>query len=104
MILEYWTPMMVSLIIYAALLAIVSLWVFFLLMYSTLREGAIGLDFCFLLEVISKGLIMGILVRFSGNFYCFYALKVLVVLVLSLGKNVSIRDVKSTWSIFTSSR
>ena len=51
-----------------------------------------------------KGLVMVVIFRFSdNNSGCFCALKVLVnVLVLSLGKNVSIREAKSAWPIFTS--
>jgi len=47
--------------------------------------------------VKSKDLIIGILIHFSGNsFNCFYVFKVLDdLLVLSLGKNVSIREAKS---------
>jgi len=55
------------------------------------------LGFCFLLFIRLKGLVVGVILHFgNNNSGCFYALKVLVdALVLSLGKNVSIRDVKS---------
>jgi len=64
------------------------LYVFFLLIYLTFLEGAIGLDFCFLLEVMSEDLIIEMLIRFdSDSFDCFYILKILVdSLILSLGK------------------
>jgi len=66
-------------------------------MYSTFLGGTIGLDFCFLLLVRLKGLVVDVILRFgSNNSDCFYALKVLVdALVLFLGKNVSIREAKS---------
>ena len=72
-------------------------------MISTFLESAIRLDFCFLLVVRLKGCMVGITLRFSdNNSGCFYALKVLVdALVLSLGKNISIREAKSAWPIFT---
>ncbi len=65
------------------------------------------MDFCFLLSVELKGLIMGVILHFGGNNNsgCFCTLKVLVdALVLSLGKNVSIHDAKSAWPIFTPGR
>ena len=56
--------------------------------------------------MILKGLIIGVILHFGdNNFGSFYILKVLVdTLVLSLGKNISIRDVKSAWPIFTPGR
>ncbi len=75
-------------------------------MYLTFLRGAIGLDFCFLLSVRLNGLSVGVIFHFGDNnsdWFC--TLKVLVnALVLSLGKNVSIRDVKSAWPIFTPGR
>ena len=72
-------------------------------MISTFLGGAIGLDFCFLLLIRLKGCLIGVMLRFGGkNSGCFCALKVLIgMLVLSLGKNVSIRDVKFACPIFT---
>ena len=66
-------------------------------MYSTFLGGVIELGFCFLLLVRLKGLSVGVILHFSdNNSGCFCILKVLVdLLVLSLGKNISIRDVKS---------
>ena len=56
------------------------------------------MGFCFLLSVRLKGLVVGVILRFGDNnsgYFC--ALKVLVdALILSLGKNVSIRNAKST--------
>ena len=73
-------------------------------MISTFLKGAIGLNFCFLLLVRLKGLVMGVTLRFDGkNSDCFCALKVLIdSLVLFLGKNVSIHETKSACPIFIS--
>ncbi len=66
-------------------------------MISTFLGGAIGFNFCFLLLIRLKGVIVGIILHFDGkNSGSFVTLKVLVdALVLFLGKNVSIHDVKS---------
>jgi len=63
----------------------------------TFLGDAIRLGFCFLLSVKLKGLVVGVILRFSdNNSGYFYTLKVLVdALVLSLGKNISIYDAKS---------
>ena len=66
-------------------------------MYSTFLGGAIGLTFDFLLIMWLKGSSVGVILCFDGkNSDCFYALKILVnALILSLDKNISIRDAKS---------
>ena len=75
-------------------------------MISTFLKGAIGLSFCFLLSVVLKDFGVEIIIHFGGkNSDYFWTLKVLVdALILSLGKNVSIHNVKSACSIFTSGR
>ena len=99
--------MPISLVVNATLLTIVPIMSLFPsnTVISTFLEGAIGLDFCFLLIKL-KGLVVSVILRFSDNSSgCFCALKVLVdALVLSLSKNVSIRDAKSAWPIFTPGR
>ncbi len=74
-------------------------------MILTFLGDAIGLDFCFLLLVRLNGCSIGVTLHFGGkNSGSFCALKIpMGMLVLSLGKNVSIREAKSACPIFTPS-